>query len=155
MSATGWAMRRRLSDIGQRWRILRLALLLLEPGVDDRVSQDQAKVASALQPDHALGGHTASLGLAGCPLAHCGAFRWSWPGQHGSWNSSKLSGYKPAFVAFERGKPVGMPREVLADFLLPDEKYSYGRPVGVALTASGVLLMADNVGDVIWRVTGT
>ena len=75
-------------------------------------------------------------------------------GQHGSWNRSKLSGYKLAFVEFQNGKPVGMPREILSGFLSPDEKYSYGRPVGVAIAADGAVLMADDVGDVIWRVTG-
>jgi glucose/arabinose dehydrogenase len=123
--------------------------------VDDRVPQDAAKVASALQPDYALGGHTASLGLCWLPEGTLPGFPAGMAiGQHGSWNRSKLSGYKLAFVAFENGKPVGMPREILTDFLSPDEKHSYGRPVGVALAADGAVLMADDVGDVIWRVTG-
>jgi glucose/arabinose dehydrogenase len=123
--------------------------------VDDRVPQDAAKVASALQPDYALGGHTASLGLCYLPEGTLPGFPAGMAiGQHGSWNRSKLSGYKLAFVAFENGRPVGMPREILTDFLSPDEKYSYGRPVGVALAADGAVLMADDVGDVIWRVTG-
>ncbi len=123
--------------------------------VDDRVPQDAAKVASALQPDYALGGHTASLGLCWLPKGTLPGFPAGMAiGQHGSWNRSKLSGYKLAFVAFEKGKPVGMPREILTDFLSSDEKYSYGRPVGVALAADGAVLMADDVGDVIWRVTG-
>lgn len=122
--------------------------------VDDRVPQDEAKVASALQPDYALGGHTASLGLCWLPHGTLPGFPAGMAiGQHGSWNRSKLSGYKLAFVAFENGKPVGMPREILTDFLSPDEKHSYGRPVGVALAADGAVLMADDVGDVIWRVT--
>ncbi|WJH39398.1 sorbosone dehydrogenase family protein [Aliirhizobium terrae] len=122
--------------------------------VDDRVPQDAAKVASALQPDYALGGHTASLGLCYLPEGTLPGFPAGMAiGQHGSWNRSKLSGYKLAFVAFENGKPVGMPREILTDFLSPDEKHSYGRPVGVALAADGAVLMADDVGDVIWRVT--
>jgi glucose/arabinose dehydrogenase len=123
--------------------------------VDDRVPQDAAKVASALTPDFALGGHTASLGLSWIPEG-------TWPGfpagmaigQHGSWNRSKLSGYKLAFVAFENGRPVGQLRDVLSDFLSPDEKFSYGRPVGVTVAKDGSVLMADDVGDVIWRVTG-
>jgi glucose/arabinose dehydrogenase len=124
--------------------------------VDDRVPQDHAKVASALRPDYALGGHTASLGLCWLPEGTLPGFPSGMAiGQHGSWNRSKLSGYQLAFVAFEKGKPVGMPREILTDFLSPDEKYSYGRPVGVALAADGAVLMADDVGDVIWRVTGT
>jgi glucose/arabinose dehydrogenase len=65
-----------------------------------------------------------------------------------------LSGYKLTFVAFENGKPVGLPRDILTDFLSADEKYSFGRPVGVAVAADKALLMADDVGDVIWRVTG-
>jgi glucose/arabinose dehydrogenase len=75
-------------------------------------------------------------------------------GQHGSWTRSKLSGYRLTFVAFENGKPGGMPRHILTDFLSPDEKYSYGRPVGVTIAADGAVLMADDVGNVIWRVTG-
>lgn len=123
--------------------------------VDDRVPQDAAKVAAALQPDYALGGHTASLGLCWLPEGTLPGFPAGMAiGQHGSWNRSKLSGYKLAFVAFENGKPVGLPRDVLTGFLSPDEKYSYGRPVGVALAADGAVLMADDVGDVIWRVTG-
>lgn len=123
--------------------------------VDDRVLQDHAKAASALQPDYALGGHTASLGLCWLPEGTLPGFPAGMAiGQHGSWNRSKLSGYKLAFVAFEKGKPVGMPQEILTDFLSADEKYSYGRPVGVALAADGAVLMADDVGDVIWRVTG-
>ena len=123
--------------------------------VDDRVPQDAAKVASALQPDYALGGHTASLGLCWLPEGTLPGFPAGMAiGQHGSWNRSKLSGYKLAFVAFENGRPVGMPRDILTGFLSPDEKHSYGRPVGVALAADGAVLMADDVGDVIWRVTG-
>lgn len=122
--------------------------------VDDRVPQDAAKVAAALQPDYALGGHTASLGLCWLPEGTLPGFPAGMAiGQHGSWNRSKLSGYKLAFVAFENGRPVGMPREILTDFLSPDENYSYGRPVGVALATDGAVLMADDVGDVIWRVT--
>jgi len=123
--------------------------------VDDRVQQDAAKVASALAPDYALGGHTASLGLCWLPEGTLPGFPAGMAiGQHGSWNRSKLSGYKLAFVAFENGKPVGMPREILGGFLSPDEKFSFGRPVGVALAADNAVLMADDVGDVIWRVTG-
>jgi glucose/arabinose dehydrogenase len=123
--------------------------------VDDRVPQDAHKVASALQPDYALGGHTASLGLCWLPEGTLPGFPAGMAiGQHGSWNRSKLSGYKLAFVAFRDGKPVGMPRDILTGFLSPDEKYSFGRPVGVALAADGAVLMADDVGDVIWRVTG-
>jgi len=123
--------------------------------VDDRVPQDPQLVAAALQPDYALGGHTASLGLCWLPEGTLPGFPAGMAiGQHGSWNRSKLSGYKLTFVAFEAGRPGGLPPGILTGFLSPDEKYSYGRPVGVALAADGAVLMADDVGDVIWRVTG-
>lgn len=123
--------------------------------VDDRVPQDANKVAVALQPDFALGGHTASLGLCWLPEGTLPGYPAGMAiGQHGSWNRSKLSGYKLTFVEFQNGKPVGMPRDILTGFLSPDESHSYGRPVGVAHAADGSVLMADDVGDVIWRVTG-
>jgi glucose/arabinose dehydrogenase len=75
-------------------------------------------------------------------------------GQHGSWNRSKLSGYKVVFVPFANGRPAGPPRDVLSGFLTPDEKASYGRPVGVTIAQDGALLVADDVGDVVWRVAG-
>ena len=77
-------------------------------------------------------------------------------GQHGSWNRSTLSGYKVVFVPFANGRPSGQPpRDILSGFLAPDELESYGRPVGVVtLGSDGSLLVADDVGDVIWRVTG-
>ena len=124
--------------------------------VDDRVPQDAASVASALTPDYALGGHTASLGLCWVPAGTLPGFPEGMAiGQHGSWNRSTLSGYKLVFIPFENGRPSGPPRDILSGFLAPDEKVSYGRPVGVTLGADGrSLLMADDVGDVIWRVTG-
>ena len=76
-------------------------------------------------------------------------------GQHGSWNRSKLSGYRVVFVPFTNGRPSGPPRDILAGFLAPDERESYGRPVGVAVGPDRTsLLVADDVGDVIWRVVG-
>ncbi len=75
-------------------------------------------------------------------------------GQHGSWNRSTLSGYKLVFVPFENGRPSGPARDILSGFLAPDESVSYGRPVGVALGPDKSLLMADDVGNVVWRVTG-
>lgn len=123
--------------------------------VDDRVPQDKKLVASAIQPDFALGGHTASLGLCWMPAGTLPGFPDGMViGQHGSWNRSKLSGYKVIFVPFEKGKPSGPSREILTGFLSADEKASYGRPVGVAIGPDGSLLVADDVGDVIWRVTG-
>ena len=123
--------------------------------VDDRVPQDEAAVASALTPDYALGGHTASLGLCWHPAGTLPGFPDGMIiGQHGSWNRSTLSGYKVIFVPFENGRPSGPPRDILSGFLAPDEQVSYGRPVGVALARDGALLVVDDVGDVIWRVTG-
>jgi glucose/arabinose dehydrogenase len=123
--------------------------------VDDRVPQDAAAVASALTPDYALGGHTASLGLCWHPAGTLPGFPDGMIiGQHGSWNRSTLSGYKVIFVPFENGRPSGPPRDILSGFLAPDEQVSYGRPVGVALARDGALLVVDDVGDVIWRVTG-
>ena len=123
--------------------------------VDHRVPQDPAMVARATAPDYALGGHTASLGLCWLPEGTLPGFPQGMAiGQHGSWNRSTLSGYKLAFVPFADGKPNGTPREILTGFLSPDEKDSYGRPVGVVIGPDGSVLLADDVGDVIWRVTG-
>ncbi|MGI4811356.1 MAG: PQQ-dependent sugar dehydrogenase [Janthinobacterium lividum] len=123
--------------------------------VDDRVPQDRAAVASAITPDYALGGHTASLGLCWVPAGTLPGFPDGMAiGQHGSWNRSKLSGYKLVFVPFENGRPSGPARDILSGFLAPDERVSYGRPVGVSLGPDKSLLMADDVGNVIFRVTG-
>jgi glucose/arabinose dehydrogenase len=123
--------------------------------VDDRVPQDKAMVAKAIQPDFALGGHTASLGLCYLPAGTLPGYPAGMAiGQHGSWNRSVLSGYRMVFVPFENGRPVGPKQDVLTGFLSPDEKLAYGRPVGVALGKDGSVLMCDDVGDVIWRVTG-
>ena len=123
--------------------------------VDDRVPQDPDMVAKAIQPDFALGGHTASLGLCWMPEGTLPGFGGGMViGQHGSWNRSILSGYKLIFVPFEDGRPNGAPRDILSGFLSDDEKLAYGRPVGVAVGSDRrSLLMADDVGDVIWRVT--
>lgn len=124
--------------------------------VDDRVPQDAALVAKAITPDYALGGHTASLGLCWHPAETLPGFPDGMIiGQHGSWNRSTLSGYKVIFVPFENGRPSGPARDILSGFLAPDEKASYGRPVGVTLGPDGSLLVADDVGNVIWRVTGS
>jgi glucose/arabinose dehydrogenase len=123
--------------------------------IDDRVSQDAAAVASAITPDYALGGHTASLGLCWLPAGTLPGFPDGMViGQHGSWNRSKLSGYRVVFVPFDNGRPSGPPRDILTGFLAPDERASYGRPVGVTIGPDKSLLVADDVGDVIWRVTG-
>jgi glucose/arabinose dehydrogenase len=111
-------------------------------------------VASALVPDYALGPHTASLGLAfyraGLLPGHYagGAF----VGQHGSWNRNPPSGYKVIFVPFAGGRPAGPAEDVLTAFLDSSGK-ARGRPVGVAVDKAGALLVADDVGNTIWRVT--
>ena len=122
--------------------------------VDDRVRQDPAAVARAIRPDYALGGHTASLGLCWLRAGTLPGFPEGMAiGQHGSWNRSKLSGYRVIFVPFANGHPAGPPRDILTGFLAADERASYGRPVGVTIGPDGSLLIADDVGDVIWRVT--
>ncbi|MBX2885116.1 MAG: sorbosone dehydrogenase family protein [Granulosicoccus sp.] len=123
--------------------------------VDDRVPQDASLVARAIRPDYALGGHTASLGLCWMPAGTLPGFDQDGMviGQHGSWNRSNLSGYKVIFVPFEDGSPSGNPRDILSGFLAPDEKASYGRPVGVTVGPGNCLLVADDVGNVIWRVS--
>jgi len=122
--------------------------------VDDRVPQVPALVAKAITPDYALGGHTASLGLCWLPAGTLPGYPDGMViGQHGSWNRSTLSGYRVVFVPFVGGRPAGPPRDILTGFLAADEKVSYGRPVGVAIGPDGALLVADDVGDAIWRVT--
>ncbi|HKP25950.1 MAG TPA: sorbosone dehydrogenase family protein [Dongiaceae bacterium] len=122
--------------------------------VDDRVPQDPAAVARAITPDYALGGHTASLGLCWLPAGTLPGFPDGMAiGQHGSWNRSTLSGYKVVFVPFMNGRPAGPPRDILSGFLAPDERESHGRPVGVTIGPDRSLLVADDVGNVIWRVT--
>ncbi|HEY0974752.1 MAG TPA: sorbosone dehydrogenase family protein [Solimonas sp.] len=123
--------------------------------VDTRVQPEQPeRVATALKPDYALGAHTASLGLAhsqgtSLPAAFAhGMFI----GQHGSWNRKPHSGYKVIFVPFADGRPAGAPLDVLTGFLSDDGK-ALGRPVGVALDRGGALLVADDVGNIIWRVS--
>jgi glucose/arabinose dehydrogenase len=124
--------------------------------VDSRVQPPRPdRVAQALVPDYALGPHTASLGLAsarGNPLLPAFA-EGVFVGQHGSWNRRPHSGYKVVFVPFAGGKPLNQaPVDVLAGFLT-DQGQAYGRPVGVALDGRGALLVADDVGNAIWRVT--
>jgi len=123
--------------------------------VDARVEPQQPDlVASAIVPDYALGAHTASLGLAitgnsGLPAPFAaGAF----VGQHGSWNRRPPSGYRVIFVPFADGRPNGPPVEVLTGFL-DENGQAQGRPVGVALDGRGGLLVADDVGNVVWRVS--
>lgn len=123
--------------------------------VDTRVQPQQPElVATALIPDYAVGAHTAPLGLAAStgtslPAAFANGM---FIGQHGSWNRKPHSGYKVIFIPFENGKPAGMPIDVLIGFL-SEEGNAFGRPVGVTLDKQGALLVADDVGNVIWRVT--
>ncbi|MHC8399952.1 PQQ-dependent sugar dehydrogenase [Pseudomonas sp. MDT1-17] len=125
--------------------------------VDIRVEpQNPDLVAKAIAPDYAVGPHTASLGLTfaeGNTLPAQfkeGAFI----GQHGSWNRKPHSGYKVIFVPFSAGKPTGQPVDVLTGFLNADEK-AMGRPVGVVIDQQGDLLVADDVGNKVWRVSAT
>ena len=112
--------------------------------VDERVQpQRPDMVARARKPDYALGPHTASLGLA---FGYGGAFI----GQHGSWNREPKSGYKVIFVPFEDGMPSGPSEDVLTGFLNASDE-AQGRPVGVAIARDGALLVADDVGNVVWR----
>ncbi|MBD0415172.1 PQQ-dependent sugar dehydrogenase [Oryzicola mucosus] len=122
--------------------------------VDTRVTPPRPDlVQKAIMPDYALGPHTASLGLTfntGMlfgPEFRNGAFI----GQHGSWNRKPRSGYKVIFVPFANGMPSGDPRDILTGFISKDDK-ALGRPVGVAVNNDGALLVADDVGNKIWRV---
>jgi glucose/arabinose dehydrogenase len=123
--------------------------------VDERVKPQRPDlVARAILPDYALGPHTASLGLAfarpgNLPSRFAGG---AFIGQHGSWNRKPHSGYKVVFVPFAAGKPTGEPVDVLTGFLDEDGN-ARGRPVGVALDKSGALLVADDAGNRIWRVS--
>ncbi|WP_371735944.1 sorbosone dehydrogenase family protein [Acidovorax sp. SRB_14] len=124
--------------------------------VDERVKPQRPDlVAKAIAPDYALGSHVAPLGMAFAqgqalaPQLASGAFI----GEHGSWNRKPLSGYKVVFVPFDKGQPSGLPLDVLTGFLSEDGK-AFGRPVGVAIDPRGALLVADDVGNVVWRVTG-
>lgn len=122
--------------------------------VDLRVEpQRPDRVATAIAPDYALGNHTASLGLVFYdrtlfPQHYRGG---AFIGQHGSWNRKPHTGYKVVFVPFVDGRPAGAPEDFLDGFLTPDG-HAVGRPVGVALDAHGALLVADDVGNTVWRV---
>lgn len=112
-------------------------------------------VAKAVKPDYALSSHVAPLGLwfyTGNSLPaqyHGGAFI----SEHGSWDRDPLNGYRVAYVAFENGKPVGLPQPVVTGFLSDDHKQVHGLPVGLAMDQQGALLIADDAGDTVWRVT--
>ena len=112
-------------------------------------------VNSTITPDVSMGAHTASLGLAFNEKNYLTSayFGGMFIGQHGSWNRSILSGYKVVFVPFSNGKPSGAPQDFLTGFLTGNSNNVYGRPVGVAFTQDGALLVADDAGKTIWRVT--
>jgi glucose/arabinose dehydrogenase len=123
--------------------------------VDPRVKPQRPDlVARAIVPDYALGPHTASLGLVPSPGPPFAApfDRGMFVSQHGSWNREPLSGYKVIFVPFAGGKPSGLPIDVLRGFVEGDAR-AFGRPVGVVIDRRGTLLVADDVGNVVWRVT--
>lgn len=122
--------------------------------VDARVQPPRPdKVATAVVPDYALGSHVAPLGLAfhpgvGVPAQYAhGAF----VGLHGSWNRKPLSGYKVAFVPFTQGRPAGAMEDVLTGFL-DAQGNARGRPAGIAIDARGGVLVADDVGNAVWRM---
>lgn len=126
--------------------------------VDPRAQpQRPDMVAKAIRPDYSIGSHVAPLGLmfytgSNLPARYqVGAFI----GEHGSWNRSPLSGYAVVYVAFDDGKPVGAPQPVVTGFVSDDEKESYGAPVGLAQDRDGALVIADDVGNTVWRVTRT
>jgi glucose/arabinose dehydrogenase len=121
--------------------------------VDERVKPPNGEmVAKAIAPDYALGNHVAPLGLtfAQGDLLPRQFRNGAFVGEHGSWNRKPRSGYKVVFVPFADGRPSGNPQDVLTGFVKADD--AYGRPVGVALDKTGALLVADDVGNVIWRV---
>ena len=122
--------------------------------MDDRVKPQRLDLVSrALVPDYAVGPHTGSLGLASANGARLPApfLNGMFVGQHGSWNRNPRSGYKVIFVPFTNGRPSGKPIDVLTGFL-DEEGHARGRPVGVAIDSRGALLVADDVGNVVWRL---
>jgi glucose/arabinose dehydrogenase len=123
--------------------------------VDVRVKPQRPDLVSrAIRPDYALGAHTASLGLTFVRTQNLGAdfFGGVLVGQHGSWNRDPPAGYRVIFIAFKDGKPVGMPRTILDGFL-NERGEARGRPVGVITDTRGGILVADDVGNVVWRVS--
>ena len=123
--------------------------------VDERVKPQKPElVAEAIVPDYALGPHTASLGIA---FSYDAKLPEGWThglfiGQHGSWNRRPKSGYKVIYVPFENGMPSGAPKDVLTGFLNKDDE-AQGRPVDVLVDGAGDLLVTDDVGNIVWRVS--
>src|SRR6202035_1669755 len=123
--------------------------------LDPRVQPQRPDlVAKAIVPDYALSSHVAPLGVAmyqgtDLPASYRGG---AFVSEHGSWDRSPLNGYKVVFVPFSGGRPSGQAEDVVTGFLNSDEK-ARGRPVGLAVDTSGALLIADDVGTAVWRVT--
>ena len=123
--------------------------------VDERVQPPRPNlVKQAIKPDDALSSHVAPLGLLfytgeNMPQYRGGAF----VSEHGSWNRKPLNGYQVVWVKFENGKPVGQPQPVVSGFLTDDEKQVRGLPVGLAMDKQGGVLIADDAGNTIWRVS--
>ena len=126
--------------------------------LDPRVKPQRPDlVASAIQPDYALGSHVAPLGVTwsgGATGLPAGFRSGMFVGQHGSWDRAPVSGYKVVYVPFADGKPSGVPQDVVTGFLVEGDEHTRGRPVGVAVDKTGALLVADDVGNTVWRVTG-
>ena len=123
--------------------------------VDRRIKRQRPELIDrAIVPDYALGSHTASLGLtwSGARALPAQFSEGMFVGQHGSWNRKPFSGYKVIFVPFSHGRPSGQPIDVLTGFIKPNGD-AMGRPVGVTIDKAGALLVADDVGNAIWRVT--
>jgi glucose/arabinose dehydrogenase len=124
--------------------------------VDPRVNPQRPDlVAKAIVPDYALSSHVAPLGMVfytaqNLPAEYQGG---AFIGEHGSWNRYQFAGYKVVYVPFKDGRPSGNPEDVVTGFLR-GENETHGRPVGLAIDKTGGLLIADDVGDTIWRVTG-
>jgi glucose/arabinose dehydrogenase len=126
--------------------------------VDIRVQPQRPDlVAKAIAPDYALSSHVAPLGIAFSQDSTLPARYRSgvFIAEHGSWDRSPLSGYKVVYVPFHAGQPVGAPQDVVTGFLTSDQEKSQGRPVGLAFDGKGALLIADDVGNTVWRVSAT
>ena len=124
--------------------------------VDPRVMPQRPDlVAKAIPPDYALSSHVAPLGVAfstgtSLPARYRGGV---FVGEHGSWDRTPMNGYKVVYVPFANGRPAGMAQDVVTGFLAADHKTAQGRPVGLAIDRSGALLIADDLGDTVWRVS--
>jgi glucose/arabinose dehydrogenase len=134
------------ADFGWPWHYWRYTDYRVQPGKPQKREYER-------RPEYALGPHTAPLGLAFADKAKLGAAFTSgaFIARHGSWNRLPRSGYDVIFVAFENGKPVGQPKEILTGFLDKDDK-AQGRPTMLAVDKEGALLVSDDVGNIIWRV---